>query len=382
MITRRQQSENDAVTRVLNSNTFMTMEEIATAMGEPGETYFNACKRLVADEKIVASRKGKKKAWRMLRENEKPDTSKTDGDNDTSEDEANELRELLAEAKKENANLQQMLENRRGPVQIVVRDKETKTKRTIESCHATLPALIQRVDAGVHTYLVGPAGSGKTTAGEQAARALKLKFGFMSVGPQTTKSDIVGFISAGGKYIPTEFRRRYQFGGLFLFDEMDAANAGVLTSVNAALAGDTASFPDAMVPRHKEFRCIAAGNTFGTGPDRQYVGRQELDAASLDRFNFLEWGYDEGLELSIAQNIDKEIANDWVPFIQKVRKAVNELSIRHVVSPRASINGTKLLKINVPLAEVKQTQVWKSLKPDVIARITATMENYATSANA
>jgi hypothetical protein len=71
-----------------------------------------------------------------------------------------------------------------------------------------------------------------------------------------------------------------------------------------------------------------------------------------------------------------------VPFIQKVRKAVNELSIRHVVSPRASINGTKLLKINVPLAEVKQTQVWKSLKPDVIARITATMENYATSANA
>jgi hypothetical protein len=32
------------------------------------------------------------------------------------------------------------------------------------------------------------------------------------------------------------------------------------------------------------FVCIAAANTFGTGADRQYVGRNQLDESTLDRF--------------------------------------------------------------------------------------------------
>jgi cobaltochelatase CobS len=40
---------------------------------------------------------------------------------------------------------------------------------------------------------------------------------------------------------------------------------------------------------------VATANTFGTGADRVYVGSLQIDGATLDRFAFLEWPYDEGL---------------------------------------------------------------------------------------
>ena len=259
-----------------------------------------------------------------------------------------------------------------GPIELTVKlagKKPVKVKRA----HVMLPQLIRRVGANVNTFLVGPAGSGKTTAAAQAADALDLEFGFMSVGPQTTKTDIFGYMSASGSYVATEFRKRYEKGGIFLFDEMDAGNAGVFTSINGAIAGNTAPFPDKMVARHPEFRCLGAGNTYGLGASRVYVGRQELDGASLDRFNFLEWGYDEGLEMAIATAIDADHAKEWVPYVQRVRKAVESLGIRLVVSPRASIEGTKLLVAGVSRSDVETTQLFKSLKPDDVTRITANL---------
>lgn len=259
------------------------------------------------------------------------------------------------------------------PLAIVITNEAKGSTVKLDMVHKTVPALIQRVRAGIHTYLVGPAGSGKTTAAEMAAEAVGLEFSFMSVGPQTTKTDILGYMNATGQYVTTEFRKRFELGGVFLFDELDAGNPGVLTCINAALANGSAAFPDGMVKRHSEFRCIAAGNTFGTGPDRQYVGRQEMDAASIDRFNFLEFPYDEQLEAAIASQISKDLAPAWVAFVQKARKAVASLAIRHVVSPRATINGLKLLSVGVSRSEVESTQVWKALKPAEVARITAAM---------
>jgi cobaltochelatase CobS len=84
---------------------------------------------------------------------------------------------------------------------------------------------------------------------------------------------------------------------------------------------------------------IAAGNTFGRGASREYVGRQQLDAATLDRFTVFEVDYDEALELAIAGN------DDWTRYVQKVRKAVEREKVRAIVSPRASISGAKLLAV-------------------------------------
>jgi MoxR-like ATPase len=189
----------------------------------------------------------------------------------------------------------------------------------------------------------------------------------MSVGPQTTKSDIFGYMDANGNYVTTEFRRRFEEGGVFLLDEIDAGHGGVLTAVNAALAGTLCAFPDGMIRKHEDFVCLAAGNTYGTGATREYVGRNQLDAATLDRFDFIDFPYDAALEKAIVASAGGD--PDWVDFVQTVRVAVDELKLRHVVSPRASINGAKLLKAGRPRDEVVRTQVWKSLDVPSIEKV-------------
>jgi hypothetical protein len=44
----------------------------------------------------------------------------------------------------------------------------------------------------------------------------------------------------------------------------------------------------------------AAANTYGTGADALYVGRNQLDAATLDRFYVVEMDYDRKLEAKLA----------------------------------------------------------------------------------
>lgn len=166
--------------------------------------------------------------------------------------------------------------------------------------HMQLPSLINMVGAGLNVMLTGSAGSGKTHAATQVAEALGVKFYALSVGAQTSKSDIVGFIDAGGAYRSTPFRQAYEKGGVFVMDEIDAGNSNVLIQINSALSNGICSFPDKQVKAHKDFHFIATANTYGKGESIKYVGRNRLDAATLDRFTIFHWEIDEKVERAIA----------------------------------------------------------------------------------
>jgi MoxR-like ATPase len=166
-----------------------------------------------------------------------------------------------------------------------------------------------------------------------------------------------GFINPEGKYMETDLYRAYVNGGVFLFDEIDASSAQALLAFNAIAANDLAAFPCGTVKRHADFVIIAAANTFGAGADAQYVGRSQLDAATLDRFSFVPMDYDERLELAISPN------DQWTRHVQAVRKAVRELKLRHVVSPRASIKGGKLLSAGLTWDRVEQLVLFRNLSP-------------------
>ena len=165
----------------------------------------------------------------------------------------------------------------------------------------------------------------------------------------------------------TQFREAYEHGGVFLFDEVDASDPDALTAFNAALANGMGDFPDGMVKRHKDFIAIAAGNTFGRGADRQYVGRNQLDAATLDRFQTFEVDYDEDLERQLAGN------DDWTDYVQKVRRAIDTEKVRHIVSPRPSIAGAKLLAAGMERSKVEEACVWKGMDEQQRNRVKARM---------
>ena len=237
--------------------------------------------------------------------------------------------------------------------------------KAVGVCHKLTEQIAQVCNLGIHQMLVGPAGSGKTTCCEKVSEILNLKFFPMSVGPQTTKSDLLGFVDAGGSYHSTPLRDAFENGGLLLLDEVDAANAGVLTIINALLANGYCSFPDAVVKRSDNFRCVCACNTYGRGADRMYVGRNQLDAATLDRFAVVDFDYDEEMERAIAGN------DDWVRKVQRYRHRAFDLKMRVVISPRASIYGAKLLASGMDMKLVEELVVWKGVAEDIRCKLQA-----------
>lgn len=282
------------------------------------------------------------------------------------------IAEALRKVEAENDKLRSEL--RAGkPVTIEIVQSNGE-KKNIGRKHFLFPLLVKIVAARCHAYLAGPAGSFKTSTAHAIAEALELPFYATSVCQQTTKTDLLGFFVPGtGEYMATDFRRAFEHGGVFCLDEIDAGNANVLAVLNAALANDRMGFPDGMITRHKDFILVAAGNTFGQGANRQYVGRNQLDAATLDRFAFVEFPYDGGLEAeycgiegrpSPSFNIlegGSVTADGWLDYVARVREAADKLQVRAVFSTRASIMGVKLAAQGIGRAWLERLLIWKGM---------------------
>ncbi len=198
----------------------------------------------------------------------------------------------------------------------------------------------------------------KSHNAEACADALGLDFYSMSVGEQSTKSDILGFIDANGNYRTTAFRKAFSEGGLFLLDEVDAGNPNVLLSINTGLSNGFIEFPDGMVKKNSNFRLIATANTFGTGADSQYVGRNKLDLATRKRFVNMTWELDENVETALVNNAN------WLLVLRQAR-AIAEKSLDGVLlGMREAIYGAKLLAGGLSFEDTFQMVVLESLGED------------------
>jgi hypothetical protein len=270
-----------------------------------------------------------------------------------------ETRSLIAE----------MLSSIAAPTRIEVSTNGAPAVQLQGAVHKDVPDLIKIVSAGLNVCLVGPAGSGKTTACEQVAKALNRPFFFS--GQMTGAHELTGFVDGHGRYQTTPFRQAFEHGGVFLCDEVDGSDPAVPNTLNAALANGHMSFPDRAEPvsRHPDFICVAAANTYGRGADRLYVGRNQLDAAFLDRFVFVSFDYDETLEASIAGN------PDWTKHVQKLRAGATKIGARVVISPRASINGAKLLAAGLAWPLVEEMAIWKGVDQGTRDKITSAAAN-------
>lgn len=248
------------------------------------------------------------------------------------------------------------------PPVVEVRVAEADPVRVGGHSHVVLPDVLLALGAGCHVLLVGPAGTGKSMMARQTAEAFGQEFHALSLGPTTPMSKIFGYYDAHGQYHGTPFRSAFEHGGLMLLDELDSGHPGLLAELNQALSIRSCAFADGMVAAHPEFRLIATANTYGTGGDRQYVGRQALDAATLDRFVVIDVSVDEDLEERIALAHAPSRPEDTLRVIEEVRRlraTAAEKRLPVMFSPRAGIDAAKLLQAG---ASVEQAIRWRVVR--------------------
>ncbi len=224
--------------------------------------------------------------------------------------------------------------------------------------HEKFETVLKFVANDEPVFLTGPAGSGKNVLCKQVAEALGLKFYFTNAVTQEYK--LTGFTDAMGNYQSTQFYKAFTEGGVFMLDEMDASIPEVLVILNAAIANRYFDFPAPIgyVEAHPDFRVIAAGNTVGQGADYEYVGRNQLDAASLDRFALVRIDYSEAIENSVACG-DQELSQ----FCRDFRKASEKAGQKVIVSYRAIGRLAKMVQI-LSVEEALQTCLIKGMEKD------------------
>ena len=226
--------------------------------------------------------------------------------------------------------------------------------------HKHFPELMAFVSLKLNVWLAGDAGSGKTHAAAQIAAILERQFLRVSCGPQTPASIIFGHTTANGGYAPGIAYQALTVdpavGSVLLFDEFDRMNPAVAVMVNGLLDGGAVTFPNGETLKpHDNVTYLVAANTFGK-PTAEFGTAQRQDAATMSRFVKLHWPVDEQLEREVFG------ANEWVSYVQKVRKVVKDLGVTSlVVTPRASEYGVKMLTNGINRQMVEDTLLWNGI---------------------
>ena len=253
------------------------------------------------------------------------------------------------------------------PREIKIKVADAPAVKVEGHAHPMFEKVLKLVAAKQNVLLVGPAGCGKTHLFSMVAKALGKRHASISLSAGVTEAHLTGRLlptGDGGRFVYTQspFVTMYTEGGAFLLDEMDGADPNVLLSINQATANGGfeieargASGLDTHVKRHPDAVVMATANTFGTGAGALYVGRNQLDAATLDRWYVVAMDYDKAYEERLAPS-------QVTHFVWTLRDLITENRWRRVASTRM------IQKAGAALAAGLD---WKTVKEDLLAGYSA-----------
>lgn len=225
-----------------------------------------------------------------------------------------------------------------GPRTIEVKIGDCPPVKVEGTAHELLEVAVKLLKLHKNLLLMGASGSGKSVLAVQALRVVAGEaLAQISCTETTARWEFIGKSNnATGEYQRVPVVDRWEHGGGILIDELDAVNPNEAVGFNEALANGRLATPanaeKPFVMRHESTYVVATANTWGYGSDRMYVGRNQLDAATLDRFgggaSRLHVDYSPAIEKSLCPNVE---IRDWAA---RVRKNIAAKGLRRLLTTR------------------------------------------------
>lgn len=206
-------------------------------------------------------------------------------------------------------------------------------------------------------FLIGDAGTGKTSLILEFAARMGSQLWSMSCSGRTRFSDLVGTLTidkdGATRFVDGPLTAAARAGGICLLNEitrMDAGEQMRLVDVLDRRARLTIPETGEVIEPHPSFRIAVTGNSAGFGDDTgAYAGEKRGSFAFYDRFiKLILPPMSEGEELQMlrraAPNITEAVATGMVKLAQEVRKAFvgNGGGMQATLSPRGLVAWAQL----------------------------------------
>ncbi len=183
------------------------------------------------------------------------------------------------------------------------------------------------------------------------------------------KSEITGSVSPLNQiYMRTIFRNAWENGGLVLFDECGLAPGAFLNVLNSALEQKIICFPDGQTIKIHEncFLCFADNSTL-YGNDSLYPERTDVGGAFRDRLTYVEFPYDEALELQILiHKFGGSLlrAQKWHNVVKTIRRDLANLGIPIFASPRFAYKSAIWFQRGLEFEKIMSMELYRGQTAD------------------
>lgn len=216
----------------------------------------------------------------------------------------------------------------------------------------------ENVRGSGNLVLSGPKGSGKDHLAMQSAINNAATVFKMQGGPNSTEWDLFGYAQGIGgdtKFVygilpsacmhglahPTELV-------YIVIDEPNLMPSGVISSMNSmtdATRSIFVSFTGELITRPDNVKLIFTMNPW---EQAGYSGTNQLNIATLDRFNIVEVDYlSVRSETQLLQKYNKsyDVCRKWAEFASKSREAYKQAEVTNVITTRNLIDYVQYIKV-------------------------------------